>query len=264
MSPNPLRASDTPGTTEGLDVKCLSARGVEAFTFKPNTPRKTLGEKGRVPIMANQDVIATGLVIAVVVAIAVAFGPQPQNNTTEVAAAAQPTGPERAELQAATTTTSTTSTSSPGSSIATRSPVLLAGEGLGVAWAETFTEVGGRYGLAPEYLAALASCETDFVPRESSAGAVGLMQVMPATAADLNRWYGTDLDPGVPAEAIELAALYTIHSIAELDVTDPETLARAYNAGNGAVTRDLPIAAETRRHMTCVPHRYETLGRAGS
>jgi cell wall-associated NlpC family hydrolase len=97
-------------------------------------------------------------------------------------------------------------------------------------WEAIFVEAGRRYGLDPALLAAQCQKEsggrTDAV---SSAGALGLMQFMPATARSRG------VDPLDPTSAIHGAASF----MAELrDQFGSLDLAlAAYNAGPGAVRR---------------------------
>jgi len=120
------------------------------------------------------------------------------------------------------------------------------------AYAGLFDTAGARHGVDPVLLAAIGHCESGYNPNaRSAAGAQGLMQFMPATAAS----YG--IDPWDPAEAIDGAARYLADSTTQLDTTDPALLAASYNAGRGAVTRHggVPPFAETRRYVECVTGR---------
>ncbi|MEL6984582.1 MAG: transglycosylase SLT domain-containing protein, partial [Actinomycetota bacterium] len=64
------------------------------------------------------------------------------------------------------------------------------------AYSELFQTAGGRHGVDAELLAAIGHCESGYNPAaRSPAGAEGLMQFMPATAAA----YG--VDPWDPASA---------------------------------------------------------------
>src|SRR6185369_6767158 len=71
----------------------------------------------------------------------------------------------------------------------------------GVPYADLFTQAAARHGIPPSLLAAVAQVESNFNPNAvSPAGARGLMQIMPATAA------GLGVDPFDPAQAVEGAA----------------------------------------------------------
>jgi len=131
----------------------------------------------------------------------------------------------------------------------TTTPVTSIGQG---AYSEQFHTAGERHGVDPELLAAIGHCESGYNPAaRSPAGAQGLMQFMPATAAA----YG--VDPWDPASAIDGAARYLADSARQLGTRDPAVLAASYNAGRGAVTRHqgVPPYAETRRYVACVTNR---------
>ncbi|MEM7323504.1 MAG: transglycosylase SLT domain-containing protein [Actinomycetota bacterium] len=209
-------------------------------------------------MMTKNEAIVGGLIavlVAVVVALSQPTTPTPGPGSAAPVEQTTPIGTDPVEVLDASEVSVPESSPVNLATDPTEAPPI---ENLaGIPFAEEFVSVGERYGLSPFFLAALASCETDFIARTSSAGATGVMQILPATAGDLNRWYGTDLDPEIPVEGIELAAIYTIESIRRFDNGDPAVLARAYNAGWGAIERDLTIQAETARHMDCVPGRMD-------
>ena len=73
-----------------------------------------------------------------------------------------------------------------GSAAATAVEPLAATALTGVPFGDLFVAAGNRYGVSPALLAAVARTESGFDPRAvSSAGAQGLMQLMPATARGL-------------------------------------------------------------------------------
>lgn len=91
-----------------------------------------------------------------------------------------------------------------------------------------FMSAATQYGVPPQLLAAVAQAESGFDPNAvSSAGAEGLMQIMPSTAASLG------VDPFDPAQAIDGAAQLLSGYIQQFGSV-PLALA-AYNAGPGAV-----------------------------
>jgi soluble lytic murein transglycosylase-like protein len=103
----------------------------------------------------------------------------------------------------------------------------------------------GGFRVDPSLLYALALQESRFDPRAvSSAGARGLMQIMPATASFVagdSSAAGRLHDPGF---ALEIGQRY-LHHLARLDVTDGGNLIRvlaAYNAGPGNLSRWLPAS----------------------
>jgi soluble lytic murein transglycosylase-like protein len=123
-------------------------------------------------------------------------------------------------------------------------------------YSNLFQAAGARYDVDPELLALVAQKESGFNPSAvSSAGARGLMQLMPATARSLGV-----ADPFDPAQAIDGAArLLRGHLDAFGNV--PEALA-AYNAGGGAVRKygGVPPYAETQRYVQWITDRYAGSG----
>jgi peptidoglycan DL-endopeptidase CwlO len=93
-----------------------------------------------------------------------------------------------------------------------------------------FAAAGRKHGVPAALLAAVSTVESGSDPAAvSPAGARGLMQLMPATAAALG------VDPMDPAQAIDGAARLLSGWLAEFNSV-PLALA-AYNAGPGAVRR---------------------------
>ena len=113
-----------------------------------------------------------------------------------------------------------------------------------VPYAHLFNAAGARHGIDPRLLAAVAQVESRFDPHAvSPAGAQGLMQFMPGTAA------GLGIDPWDPAQAIDGGARYLR---TQLDTFGTVELAlAAYNAGPGAVQRHggIPPFAETQAYV---------------
>ena len=105
-----------------------------------------------------------------------------------------------------------------------------------------------RHFLSPALVAAVTRVESDFNPREvSGKGALGLMQVMPETAArfGVRRHELFDPERNVAAGTAYLAWLMDRYH-GDLD----RTLA-AYNAGEGAVDKygGIPPYAETQQYV---------------
>jgi cell wall-associated NlpC family hydrolase len=117
----------------------------------------------------------------------------------------------------------------------------------GVPFGGVFRTAEQRYGLPAGVLAAVARAESGFDPDAvSGAGAVGLMQLMPGTAAELG------VDPRDPVSAVDGAARYLR---TQLDSFGDLRLAlAAYNAGPGAVRRHggVPPFDETRTYVARV------------
>jgi soluble lytic murein transglycosylase-like protein len=88
-----------------------------------------------------------------------------------------------------------------------------------------------RYGLPRRLVRSVISRESDFQPRAvSPKGAIGLMQLMPATAEALGA------DPRDPAQNVDAGARYLRDLLEKYDGGLWHALA-AYNAGPGAVDK---------------------------
>jgi len=116
-----------------------------------------------------------------------------------------------------------------------------------------FHEASLLYHLPEALLRAVTKVESDFHPRVvSSAGAIGLMQLMPATAASM----GVQ-DPFDPRQNI-LGGARFLRILANRFNGDLVLTIAAYNAGDGAVLRHngVPPYAETRRYVRRVLRHY--------
>ena len=102
-------------------------------------------------------------------------------------------------------------------------------------------------GLDPSLIAAVIYTETHFVPRESSAGALGLMQITPATAEFIAQRSGgtafTQSDLASPQINISYGSYYLRYLLRRFDADVVLGLA-AYNGGEGNVDRWLKEAAD--------------------
>jgi soluble lytic murein transglycosylase-like protein len=124
----------------------------------------------------------------------------------------------------------------------------------GVPYGDLFAQAGQKYGVSAKLLAAVAKVESNYNPNAvSPAGAQGLMQLMPSTAA------GLGVNALNPAQAVDGAARLLSSHLKEFGSV-PLALA-AYNAGGGAVHKygGIPPFAETQAYVPKVLHRYEEL-----
>ena len=109
-------------------------------------------------------------------------------------------------------------------------------------------EAGELSGLSPRLLEAVAYVESRF--REdavSPKGAIGMMQLMPATAGELG------VDASDPVQNAQGGATYLRQMLAMFD-NDLELALAAYNAGPSAVVRhrSVPPYAETRAYVAAI------------
>ncbi len=119
---------------------------------------------------------------------------------------------------------------------------------------EAIWRAGRRWGVDPLLLAAMVEAESGFDPEAVSVqGAVGLMQVLPETAA----LYRPASDPMDPRVNLEVGARYVADQLRAFEGDLPLALA-AYNAGPGNVVRfaGIPPFAETRHYVRRVLANY--------
>ena len=111
-------------------------------------------------------------------------------------------------------------------------PPMSLNSGVADRYDDLITEASKKHGVSFSLLKALIKIESDFNPRAiSSAGAIGLMQIMPENIRALNI-----KDPFDPLENIMGGARYLKHLITRFDGKLPMALA-AYNAGPNVVDR---------------------------
>jgi soluble lytic murein transglycosylase-like protein len=118
-----------------------------------------------------------------------------------------------------------------------------------VPYADEITTAAQANGVDPALLAGLIKQESGFNPNAGSgAGARGLTQLMPATAAGLGVTNVLD-----PVQSIEGGAKYLKQQLDAFGGNVTEALA-AYNAGPGAVKRfgGVPPYAETQNYVRAV------------
>ena len=120
-----------------------------------------------------------------------------------------------------------------------------AGTGAPAPYAAEIDAAAAKYNVDPALLRGLIRQESNFNANATSpAGARGLTQLMPGTAAALG------VDPSVPAQAIEGGAKYLRQQLDRFG-NDPAKALAAYNAGPGAVQRygGVPPYAETQNYV---------------
>lgn len=122
-----------------------------------------------------------------------------------------------------------------------------------VPWREAVHRTAPRYGLDPLLVRAVIQVESGENPRAvSPKGAVGLMQLMPATARELGV-----LDPYHPRDNVQGGTAYLARLVERYGGRLDLALA-AYNAGPAAVDRygGVPPYPETRRFVDRVLALY--------
>jgi soluble lytic murein transglycosylase-like protein len=132
------------------------------------------------------------------------------------------------------------------------------GAGGATRFAAEIEAAAARHGLDPALLKGLIRQESNFNPSaRSPAGAAGLTQLMPGTAAALGV-----RDPLDPAQAIEGGAKYLRQQLDRFGGDVTKALA-AYNAGPGAVARygGVPPFAETQAYVRRVQAYAEQFSR---
>jgi len=121
-------------------------------------------------------------------------------------------------------------------------------------------QAAARYDVSPALLAALVWQESRWQPAALSAkGAIGLGQLMPATARALA------VDPREPAANLQGAAHY-LRQLLDLFDGDVERALAAYNAGPGRVLKanGVPRIAETQSYVSRIIDRLAPASNPGA
>lgn len=122
----------------------------------------------------------------------------------------------------------------------------------GKRWAGAIAQAATKHGIDPGLLAALVEHESGFDPNaRSHAGAIGLGQLMPGTAA------GLGVDPTDPAQNLDGAARYLKQQLDRFGSAD--LALAAYNAGPNRVAQagGIPNITETRNYVGRVLKTWE-------
>lgn len=122
---------------------------------------------------------------------------------------------------------------------------------------KAINKVSRKHRMDPNLVKAVIKAESDFDPMAiSPAGAVGLMQLMPKTAEQLNVF-----DPFNPEENIEAGVRYLSYLLNSFKGDLKMSLA-AYNAGENLVRRHktIPPIEETRHYIKRVLRYYRDFG----
>ena len=155
------------------------------------------------------------------------------------------------------TDTSTYNTAASGASVISSSSVKLEASGLSCSAQldAIFNEAASKYGVDAKFLKSIAKCESDFSPEcTSSSGAMGIMQLMPQTAASLGVTNAYD-----PYQNIMGGARYISEKLAQYNGDKSLALA-AYNAGSGNVAKygGIPPFKETQNYVAKVMAYYNS------
>jgi len=125
---------------------------------------------------------------------------------------------------------------------------LVGGSNAPAAYAGVVEQVADAHGVSPALLEALVWQESRWRSgARSTAGAIGLAQLMPATARDLG------VDPRDPTSNLTGGARYLRQQLDRFD-GDIERALAAYNAGPARVLRagGIPLIAETQNYVRSI------------
>src|SRR5258705_12917940 len=129
-------------------------------------------------------------------------------------------------------------------------------------WAPLIKEASRRFGVAEAWIRAVMHMESggrtllnDKRPITSNAGAMGIMQIMPATYQDMRRQYGLGANPYDPRDNVLAGTAYLLWLYGKYGY--PKLFA-AYNAGPGTLEAQLAGARrlpdETRAYVRGIAH----------
>jgi soluble lytic murein transglycosylase-like protein len=133
----------------------------------------------------------------------------------------------------------------------TAQPIILSSRAAQGQYAPLVNAAAQQYGISPALVDAVMWQESRYNPRAvSNAGAIGLMQLMPATARSLG------VNPHDPWQNVFGGAAYLRKQLDRFNNNIPFALA-AYNAGPEAVAKHggIPPYAETRNYVKVIMQR---------
>lgn len=126
----------------------------------------------------------------------------------------------------------------------------------GIDYTASITATANQYGVPPSLALAVAQIESSMNPAaRSSAGAIGLFQLMPSTAA------GLGVDPNDPLQNIQGGVEYLSQLLTQYNGDTSLALA-AYNAGPGNVAKygGIPPFQETINYVQNVLSQMVSFG----
>jgi len=224
-------------------VAAVQAR-IGAIESRLGVDRARQAQMGAVPVLTNQLGSSVAAMPLGYADVAAGAGAGTGSSTTGMTAADFGSVVRQVELGAAQAYATTVPTGTPGAlgGVPGADQVNAA-----TPHAALFNEAGARWGIPPTVLAGMAYVESRFQnDAVSQAGAVGMMQFLPSTAASMG------VNPYDPNSAIDGAARYLRTALDRFGSLDMAI--GAYNIGPGAMARAGAVNPGTQadRYVTAV------------